>query len=205
MAATIEYYFTLVSPWTYLGHQTLLEIAQRHGASLAYKPVKLAEVWAISGSVPLQHRSETRKRYRLIELQRYGELRGITINPTPRYFPVDPSLADRVTIALTEAGKDPSPFMLRVFSGTWVENRDIADVGTLTGWLAADGFDADALFDAAAQDRSEATYSENTAAAIAADAIGVPTYVLNGEPFWGQDRLDLLERALASGRRPYRP
>lgn len=205
MAAAIDYYFTLISPWTYLGHRTLLDIVQRHEASLVYKPVKLAEVWAISGSVPLQQRSETKKRYRLVELQRYGELRGITINPAPKYFPVDPSLADRVTIALIETGNDPSPFMLRVFSGVWVENRDIADAGTLAGWLEADGLDAGALIDAAAQDRAEATYSENTAAAIAADAIGVPTYVLDGEPFWGQDRLDLLERALASGRKPYRP
>lgn len=205
MAAAIDYYFTLISPWTYLGHRTLLDIVQRHEASLVYKPVKLAEVWAISGSVPLQQRSETKKRYRLVELQRYGELRGITINPAPKYFPVDPSLADRVTIALIETGNDPSPFMLRVFSGVWVENRDIADTGTLAGWLEADGLDAGALIDAAAQDWAEATYSENTAAAIAADAIGVPTYVLDGEPFWGQDRLDLVERALASGRKPYRP
>ncbi len=205
MATTIDYYFTLISPWAYLGHSTLLDIARRHSATLVYKPVKLMGVWEISGSVPLASRSDTRKRYRLIELQRYSELRGLEINLSPKYFPTNPSLADRVAIALIESGKDPAGFMARVFAGLWTGEKDIADPETLAAWLDEEGSDATAVLEAAANEAVAAIYAANTKDAIEADAIGVPAYVLNGEVFWGQDRLDLLDRALESGRRPFRP
>jgi 2-hydroxychromene-2-carboxylate isomerase len=204
MATTIDYYFTLISPWAYLGHGALMAMARQHGAEVRFKPVSLGGVWEVSGSVPLAKRSATRQRYRLIELQRYSELRGLPLNLHPRHFPADPVLADRATAALVMEGHDPEGFMARIFAGAWAQDENIADAETVARFLEAEGHDASTLIEAAQGPATAAIYRQNTKEAIAADAIGVPTYVLNGEAFWGQDRLDMLERALDSGREPYR-
>lgn len=204
MTSTIHYYFTSLSPWAYLGHAALLDVARRNGAEVAFKPVMLGEVWAVSGSVPLARRSPTRQRYRNIELQRYGELRGLPINLKPKFFPTDPTLADHVVIALVKQGKSPAGFMARVFAGLWAEEEDIADRATLARYLAEEEINPEPVLAAAESPDAAVTRQRNSEEAIAADAIGVPAYVLNGEVFWGQDRIDLLDRALATGRQPYR-
>lgn len=204
MPATIDYYFISSSPFVYLGHTLLHEIAARHGARVVCKPVDIASVWEVSGSVPLGQRSPTRRRYRLIELQRIAEFRRLPINPEPKHFPVDPALADRLAIALAERGENPAGFIARVTSGLWAREEDIADPATLAAHLEAEGFEPAPLIIEAGAAIVASIRRRNTEDAVAADAIGVPVYVLNGEPFWGQDRLELLDRALASGRAPYR-
>jgi 2-hydroxychromene-2-carboxylate isomerase len=198
----IDYYFTASSPWTYLGHAAIRAVAGRHGARLSAKPVVIADVWKASGSVPLAERSPTRQRYRLVELQRYAELRGL---PICKPAPVDPSLADLCAAAIVLAGRDPLDFMGSVLSARWADNRDIGDEATVASLLAAAGFDPAAVIERARSPEAAALRAKNTAEAIAADAIGVPAYVLNGEVFWGQDRIDLVERALSTGRTPYKP
>ncbi|HWK66057.1 MAG TPA: 2-hydroxychromene-2-carboxylate isomerase [Rhizobiaceae bacterium] len=205
MTATIEYYFTLASPWAYLGHAAIGEVARKHGARLDIRPVNLAGVWEASGSVPLARRSPTRQRYRLIELQRYSELRGIPINLKPKYAPADASLADLATAAILLDGRDPFAFMQGVMRAYWVEEKNIADRDVVAGLLEAAGFDNSAILTAAGGKAALEMRQRNTEAAVAADAIGVPAYVLKGEVFWGQDRIDLLDRALSTGRPPFRP
>jgi 2-hydroxychromene-2-carboxylate isomerase len=202
MTVTIDYYFTSISPFVYLGHKALLDVAARRGASVAFKPVNLGGVWEVSGSVPLSQRSPTRQRYRLIEMQRAAEMRGLPINLRPKYFPADPTLADSAVIALIGEGRDPAGFMSRVFSGVWAEEHDIADRETIARLLEAAGFEAQAVLDAAASPGVAETRRKNTHEAAAADAIGVPAFVLNGEVFWGQDRIEYLDHALATGRKP---
>lgn len=205
MARSIDYFFICLSPWAYLGHQEFHDLAMRHGVAINYRPVVLGEVWKASGSVPLAQRSHTRQQYRNIELQRVRDMRKLPLNLQPKFFPADGSLADRAAAALIEMGTNPSGFALRAHRGVWAEDQNIADRDTVAGWLSAEGHDADAVLTAAAGDAVTARLSENAAAAIAAGLIGVPGYVLDGEPFWGQDRLDHLEHALASGRAPFRP
>lgn len=201
---TIDYFFTSASPFVYLGHRALMETAARNGARVAFRPVSIAGIWEVSGSVPLAQRSATRQRYRVIELQRIAEMRGLPLNTRPKFFPVDPALADRCAIALVERGEDPSAFMWRVFASVWAREEDIADPQHVGALLEEEGHDAVAVFEMAQSPDVGAVYARNTADAAAADAIGVPTYVLDGEPFWGQDRIDLLDRALATGRPPFR-
>ena len=100
MTRIIDYYLIGSSPYAYLGHKALHEIAARHDAMIRYKPIDIVGVWANSGSVPLGQRTPLRQRYRLIELQRFREMRGLTLNLEPKFFPVDSVLADRVAIAL---------------------------------------------------------------------------------------------------------
>jgi 2-hydroxychromene-2-carboxylate isomerase len=204
MAPQIDYYFITPSPWAYLGHAAFHEIAARHGATIRYRPVRIADVWANSGSVPLGQRPPLRQRYRLIELQRYSALRGLPVNLSPKFFPVDSTLADSCVIAIQEQGDNPAAYCLAVHSAIWAQDRNVADEAVVVDLLASTGHDPQAVLDAARSERVAAIRDENTKAAIAADAVGAPAYVLNGEPFWGQDHLDVLEQALASGREPFR-
>ena len=127
------------------------------------------------------------------------------IKTTPLHWPVDASLADRIIIALVETGHDPRYFMGKVLAGVWANDDNIADEAVLTSYLSQVGLDArPAIMDAKSEEIA-AIRERNSREAIAADAVGVPTYVLNGEPFWGQDRIEMLDQALTSGRSPYRP
>ncbi|WP_419909388.1 2-hydroxychromene-2-carboxylate isomerase [Hoeflea sp.] len=203
--AVIDYYFYGASPFTYLGHNALAGAAERQGADINYKPVNLFALWEVSGAVPPAKRPPVRQRYRLVELQRVADFRGLPINTNPKFWPVDTTLADQAVIALTEAGKDPKDYMAKVLSGVWAEERDLSDKGVIAGILTDCGFDAETVLERAQSDEVAAIRARNSEDAVAADAIGVPAYVLNGEVFWGQDRIELLEHALRTGRAPYAP
>ena len=202
--ATIDYYFYGASPFTYLGHRALLDMAEREGATLHCKPVNLMALWAVSGAVPPGQRPPVRQRYRLIELQRIADYRGLPINIQPKFWPVDTSLADCAAIAIAEAGGNPGDYVGRVLAGVWADEADLADAAVIAELLAQSGFDAEDILAKARTDGVSAIRERNSEEAIAADAIGVPSYVLNGEVFWGQDRIELLEQALVTGRSPYR-
>lgn len=203
MPPSIDYFLTSVSPWTYLGHDAARALAAKHGATLNVRPVNLAEMFKVSGQVPLSERAAVRQRYRLIELRRYAEMRGKKINLKPRFFPTNPALADLTICAIVAGGGDPFDYMGSVFAAVWADEQDIADEATLAALLTANGFDASAILNRAKLPEIAAIRARNTEDAIAADATGVPSFVLNGEPFWGQDRLDMLDRALSTGRAPF--
>ncbi len=200
----IDYYVTSVSPWTYLGHRAVQDVAAKHGATLVVKPVNLGEMFKVSGQVALGERSAVRQRYRFIELQRFAEMRGRKLNPKPKFFPTDPTLADHTIIAIVASGGDPMAYMDSVFSAVWADEQDISDEATLAALLASAGFDASATLAKANSPEVAAIRARNTADAVAVDATGVPAFVLNGEPFWGQDRIDMLDRALSAGRAPFK-
>jgi 2-hydroxychromene-2-carboxylate isomerase len=202
---SIDYYFTLLSPFAYLGHRAFLDVARKHGAKVHFKPINIMGVWDDSGAVPVPQRPKARQDYRLIELQRWREVRGVALTLQPKHFPTSPVLADRSVIALVEMDKDPSDYMEAVFQALWVDEQNIAEESVLAQRLADTGHDSDAVL-AAAQEQSAANIHEsNTAGAVAAQAIGSPCYVLDGEPFWGQDRIGLLDAAMTTGRPAFKP
>ncbi len=205
MPATIDYFFTSISPWTYLGHDAARALAARHGATLVVRPVNLGGMMKVSGQVPLAERPAVRQRYRFVELQRFAHLRGKPMNFRPAFFPTDPTLADHTVCAIVAAGGDPLDYMGSVFSAVWADEKNIADEATLAALLSSAGFDAAAILDKANTPAVAAIRAKNTEDAIAVDASGVPCFVLGGEPFWGQDRLDILDHALTTGRPPFRP
>ncbi len=200
----IDYFFTLISPWAYLGHRALIDLAARHGAVVQFRPVMLGKVFENAGAVPLAQRSQARQDYRFLELQRWSARRGLALNLRPKHFPTSPALADKTVIAIAESGRDPGDYAEAVFRACWTENRDIADRAVLAEKLTDRGEEPDAILAAAASEAVERIYGEHTAEAVRLNALGSPTYVLHGEIFWGQDRLDMVEEALASRRPPYR-
>ncbi|MHB2266209.1 DsbA family protein [Aliihoeflea sp. PC F10.4] len=204
MTKTIDYYFICSSPYAYLGHKAFHDLAVRHGAEIRYRPIDITGVWANSGSVPLGQRTPLRQRYRRVELQRFAEWRDLPLELEPKFFPVDSALADKVAIALYEAGRDPAGYIWRAHRGVWAASENIADAGQLASYLEAEGHDAKEFIDFAQGTRAEELRQANTTEAADSDAVGAPVYVYEGEPFWGQDRLDLLDRMLETKRAPFR-
>ena len=204
MPRTIDYWFSLASPWAFLGHQAFLDLAQAHDVTVRYKPVDLGEVFPHTGGLPLPKRHPARQRYRILELQRWREVRGLALKINPKHWPFPVATANRSIIAVAEAGADPGRYTRRAFWGIWVEDRDLGDEAVLVALLNACGHDGAKMLSAAKSDATGAIYAANAAAAVDSNVIGSPCYVLDGEVFWGQDRLGLLESALESGRKAYR-
>lgn len=196
----IDYYLVPQSPWTYLGHQRLMDIAERYAATVRLRPFDLGgRVFPLSGGLPLSKRAPQRQAYRLLELQRYSDHLQVPIHLQPRFFPVAGDDAAQLMIAVDQKDGTPAAlaFALRVLRCVWWEQGNIADEQVLRGLLEAQGLPAVRLEDAHSQQVALA-YAEYTQEAIDAGVFGAPSYVVEGEIFWGQDRLDFLERRLAS-------
>ncbi len=198
MDKEIEYHLFANSPFTYLGHQRLVDIARRHEAMIRLRPMDATKVFPVSGGLPLAKRAPQRVVYRMVELTRWRDFLGLSMNLTPKFFPVAADAASRLIIAAdevsTEAGLDITG---RVLAAVWREERDIADEATLASIASAAGLDAAALMARCRSPQIQARYDAYTQQAIDAQVFGAPTYRYRGELFWGQDRLDFLDRALA--------
>lgn len=197
MTRTITYYYALNSPWTYLGGLRLAEMARRHGAAIDHKPVSLQEVFPVSGGLPLGKRAPQRQAYRLVELARWRDFVGMPLNLKPQYFPAAEWPAAGMVIAAKQGDHDCGTLTNAILKAVWAEERNIADTGTLRTIAGENGMDGDALLEAAESEAVEAEYKANTAEAIERGVFGAPTYVFDDQMFWGQDRLDFLDRALA--------
>ena len=197
MSTTVDYYFTPQSPWVYLGHERFAQIARTAGATVRVLPIDLGKVFPVSGGLPLGQRASQRQAYRLLELRRYSDFLHLPMNVKPKFFPVSGDDASRLIIAVdlhdgTEAAMKISG---AIFNAVWAQERHIANEKVLAELLAECGLDAARLeqsYTQAVQERYEA----NTAQAIEAGVFGAPSYVIDGELFWGQDRLDFVERRL---------
>jgi len=201
MPHTIDYYFTPISPWTYLGHDRFTRIAQAAGARINVLPVDLGgKVFPVSGGLPLAKRAPQRQAYRLVELARFSAFHGVPLTPHPKFFPVPPDDAARliITVARHDGADAAMALTSAVTRATWAEERSIADPAELAAMLAALGLPAQRLAESQSAD-VQARFEANTQQAIDAGVFGAPSYVVDGELFWGQDRLDFVERRLARG------
>ena len=201
MSITIDYYFAPVSPWTYLGHARFVRIAADAGGAVRVIPVDLGgKIFPISGGLPLAKRAPQRQAYRFVELARFRDWLGVPLNLKPRFFPANGDAAARLIIAVDQADGAAAALQLtgRLLAATWAQERDVADLATLAELLAECGLAAQRADDARAPE-VQAAYERNTQQAIDAGVFGSPSYVVDAEIFWGQDRLDFLQRRLARG------
>ncbi len=199
MNRTVDYYFAPPSPWTYLGHARLAEILRQRGCAVRVMPVDLGgKVFPISGGLPLGQRAPQRQAYRLVELRRFSEHLNAPLNLKPKYFPVAGDDSSRLIIAVDRHhGVDAAMRITgAVLAACWAQERNIADPKVLAELLVEQGLDAACLEKANSQSVQE-TYERYTEQAIAVGVFGAPSYVVDGEIFWGQDRLDFLDRRLA--------
>lgn len=203
MPRQIDYYFSLPSPWAYIGHKPFSELVSTYDLKVNYKPVVLVELFSETGGLPLPKRHPARQHYRMVELQRWREKRGLTFHLQPAHWPFNARLADGVVIAATEAGLDPDRFLHRGYAAVWEDQLDLADPATLVKLADEAGLPGNRLVERSAAEAIGTIYARNREDAIAAEVFGSPAYVLDGEVFWGQDRIELLADALKSGRAPF--
>jgi 2-hydroxychromene-2-carboxylate isomerase len=198
MGVTIDYYMSHSSPWTYLGHARFAQIAKAAGASVNLKPADYGKVFAASGGMPLKQRPIQRQAYRMTELKRWRAHLDTPLNLEPAYFPFDATAASLLTIAtIAREGMDAGMQLTgAIMRGCWVEEKNMADTGTLVATADALGLKGAALLEASRAPEVAAAFARNSEEAVAAQVFGAPTYIHQGELYWGQDRLDFLERAL---------
>jgi len=189
----IDYYDSMSSPWTYLGHLRFVELAQRFGLTIRHKPMDLLKVWSVSGGLPLKQRARQRQAYRHQELGRWSELLQVPCKLEPAHHPVADRRACYMVIAAMQRGLDWSALSNAILRSVWVEDRDIADHATLVAIANENGMDGQALLAATEDNAVQAEYQSNTEEAIGIGVFGAPTYTFDGELFWGQDRLQMLE------------
>jgi 2-hydroxychromene-2-carboxylate isomerase len=203
MQRQVDYYFSFQSPWAYIGHNVFRDVAKTYDLKVNYKPVVLVDLFSETGGLPLMKRHPVRQRYRMVELQRWRDKRGLKFHLQPANWPFNARLADGVVIAAIQAGVDPEPFMRRAFAAVWEGQLNLAETATLMQLADQSGLSGKQLVERSGSDEISAAYEQNRQDALAADVFGSPVYVLDGEVFWGQDRIDLLADALKSGRAPY--
>jgi 2-hydroxychromene-2-carboxylate isomerase len=203
MPRQIDYYFSLLSPWAYIGHQPFRELVSAYDLRVNHKPVVLVDLFSETGGLPLMKRHPVRQRYRMLELQRWRDKRGLSFQLQPKNWPFNARLADGVVIAAIEAGLDPDKYLRRAFAAVWEDQLNLAESDTVIKIADETGLPGRKLAERSASDAVSAVYEQNRQDAIAADVFGSPVYVLDGEVFWGQDRIELLGDALKSGRKAY--
>lgn len=200
MAIHIDYYVFISSPWAYLGSARFAAMAKTYRADVTIIPMAPLALFDATGGLPLAKRAQQRQDYRWVELERWRKHLGIMLNLRPKGFPTNETTAGKLVTAAREAhGNDKAMALAHaMMRGLWAEERDIANADDLTQIITENGLDAGKLFAAIETPALVAEYERGTQQAIAAGAFGAPFYVIAGEPFWGQDRLDFVERKLAS-------
>jgi 2-hydroxychromene-2-carboxylate isomerase len=157
-----------------------------------------AKVFPVSGGLPLAQRPKQRQAYRLFELKRWRDYLGVPFNMQPKYFPTPTDLAAKMVVAVNDDAAPATAFDLvgRLLAAVWAEERNIGDEATLGAIAKEAGLDAAAVLARARTPEVQARYDAYSEEAIDRQVFGAPTYVYRDEPFWGQDRLDFLQRAL---------
>jgi len=198
MKKNIEYYFSPMSPWAYLGHERLNTIATRVGANIELRPVDPMKLFAATGGVPLAKRPVQRQKYRIYELNRWKSFLQSPIIIEPDFFPYNPLTASLVVIATDKLFGQHKGMLItqKLMEGCWVHNRDMGSDEEIRNCIEACDIDSETVMQSITTQETMNQYDENTELAIKNDVFGAPTYRIDGEPFWGQDRLDFVERAL---------
>ena len=201
MALHIDYYASLNSPWTHLGAARIEALAERHGAGLRIWPVDFGTIFAGSGGLPLPKRSPQRQAYRMQELRRWRDHLGIPITLQPRFFPHDEARSAACVIAVRETQGDRPAIRLahRILKALWEEEQNPGEPETLARLIREAGLDPEAVMRLGAEPRWAERRAADSQAALARGVFGAPSYVIGEEIFWGQDRLDFVERRLARG------
>jgi 2-hydroxychromene-2-carboxylate isomerase len=193
----IDYYFTVSSPWSYLGATRLSDIASRNHANICYTPVDISDIFSKTGGVLLKDRSMERQNYRFSELDRWRKRLNIEINLRPNFLHASDRLANKVIVVLRQMSIDPGPLAMAFGRAIWLEDKDISDPEVVEALINEQELDAKLLIATAQSRETEDKFQRDTDVAISRGVFGVPSYVISEHLFWGQDRLDFLEMSLS--------
>jgi 2-hydroxychromene-2-carboxylate isomerase len=196
MTISIDYFFSTSSPWTYLGSKRFTEMASQVGATVHCHPVNYGKIFPVSGGLPLPKRAPQRRAYRLLELDRWKKRTGLPLVLEPRNFPSTDPITALTLIAARNAGHDILALSNAVLAALWEQDRNIDDPATVAAICNECGLDGNALTETALKPETMAQFDANSEAAILRGVFGAPTYIIDEELFWGQDRLDFVSEKL---------
>jgi len=202
MTEAIDAYYWIQSDWAYFGNPRLKAMAKRYGLAINHRPVDLATVYARTGGIKLPYRSQERKNYRLIEMRRFSKILGMPINLEPKYSPLTGHLPSWFVIAAEKQGHDVHDLCQSIMTGLWVEDLDIESPQVLIEMAGRNGLDGGKILAQAQDPRTELIYMNYTNEAIKRGVWGAPFYFFRDEPFWGQDRLEMLEGTIKAALGP---
>ncbi len=199
MNKTVDYFMTPVSPFVYMGHARFREICAKHQTKINLRVMDLGKVFPASGGLPLKDRPPQRRAYRMMELKRWRDFLGVPLNPEPKHFPVPAEPAATLILAVLERHGTSAALDVAGDCGraVWAEERNLGEASVLAEIAGARQLDAAQLLEHARSAEVAARYIQHSQEAIARNVFGAPTFIYQDELFWGQDRLDFLDRALA--------
>ena len=202
--ADIEYFYSAHSAYAYLGAKRLYEICAAHGARLIHRPIALSPVVEAQKSLPFRARSQAHVDYFFgREIERWAEWRNVPVlSYRPTYHDADYGLASGTILALGEVGADVDALSFALLEAHWRDDIDLSDITALAAVAEGLGHEAEGLLTKAASDAVQKRYADNTTRAHGLRVFGSPTYIVDGDPFYGQDRLEQVERALEM---PFQP
>ena len=195
----VEYYYSVASPYAYLGVKKFQEIVKKYSLEVIEKPIDLVgTVFAETGGTPVPKRHPSRQKYILVQIERFGNKLNININKQPKFFPpADPHKAALFTIASIKSGLSID-FGKEVLTKLWSEEKDISQDLVLEEVCNKFKLNFNEIKTAANSEEIKSIYLSNSNDAIAQGVFGAPSFIMNNELFWGQDRLDFLEDKIKS-------
>lgn len=195
--ATIDYFYSVRSVYAYFGSKRIAALARRFGRTLQHRPVDLSRVVPAAGSLPFSQRSATLRAYQFgRELERWSEWLDLPVIIEPKHHYGDRDLPSGLVLVAQQQGQDVDALSDAILTALWRDDRDIADRDVLSQIAESVGIDAAPLLDRALAPETMAEFVASTDEAIRIGVLGSPTYVVDGELFYGQDRLMFVERHL---------
>ena len=191
MRKSITYYFSLISPFTYLGQPRIIALGNRTDVNLIYKPFNIAKVFEETGNPPISKRHPSLQAYRLLEMERLSKAFNLPLNLHPQYFPSPSDQAGAMVMVAQVQGIDVGPLVMGLLEGVWADEKNIANEQDLINIANKIGLDGTALVKEAASEEALSTITDNTEDALSSGVFGSPSLVIDGEIFWGQDRIEM--------------
>ena len=193
---SVSYYMTPSSPWSYLGSKLFSGMAAQAGAEVTVYAVDFGTIFPATGGLPLPKRSPERQAYRLQELARWKRRRNAPMHLQPVNFPATRPTAALAIVAAREAGHDALGLSSALLAALWEDDRNIDDPDIVASVCEACGLPAAAIMEAAGGGDIAERFAADTREAIERGVFGAPSWLIGGELFWGQDRLDFVAEKL---------
>ena len=198
----IDFYFSFISLYTYIGYEAFEALVKQYDLEVTYKPIDLHAIFSVSGGLPVSKRPPQRQAYRFVEMQRWAIARNIPLVLKPKHHPSDPVIGHRMLITAMAQKSDVQEFIRNALKILWVDDLDIKDSKVMVEVANKSGLDGEQLLKDSASHGIDAEVNRLTEEAVKRQVFGTPFFFYRDEPFWGQDRLDLLEDAIQSDRDP---
>jgi len=198
----IDFYFSFVSLYTYIGYEAFQDLVNRYNLEVSYKPIDLHAVFSAGGGLPVSKRPPQRQAYRFVEMQRWRLDRNIPLVLKPKHHPSDPVIGHRMLLAAIKEGSDVRQFIGNALKILWVDDLDIKDPKVMVRVANQSGLNGEELLEKSKDPVIQMDIDNLTQEAVSRQVFGTPFFFYRDEPFWGQDRLDMLEDMIRSGREP---